>query len=47
MDVIKRYEKDFDAKTYSNIVKYMQDFFTTMKSDSKFKAAILDKCRTQ
>lgn len=47
MDVVKRYEKDFDAKTYSNIVKYMQDFFTTMKSDSKFKASILDKCRTQ
>jgi len=47
MDVVKRYEKDFDAKTYSGIVKYMQDFFATMKNDNKFKAAILDKCRTQ
>lgn len=47
MDVVKRYEKDFDAKTYSGIVKYMQEFFTTMKNDGKFKAAILDKCRTQ
>ena len=47
MDIVKRYEKDFDAKTYSGMVKYMQEFFTTMKSDGKFKAAILDKCRTQ
>lgn len=47
MDVVKRYEKDFDAKSYSGMVKYMQDFFTTMKNDGKFKAAILDKCRTQ
>jgi hypothetical protein len=47
MDVVKRYEKDFDAKAYSGIVKYMQDFFATMKNDNKFKAAILDKCRTQ
>jgi len=47
MDVVKRYEKDFDAKTYSTIVKYIQEFFTTMKSDSKFKASILDKCRTK
>jgi hypothetical protein len=47
MGAVKRYEKDFDAKTYGGIVKYMQDFFETMKNDSKFKASILDKCRTQ
>lgn len=46
MDVVKRYESSFEPKEYASIVKYMDEFFTTFKSDAKFKASIGDKCRT-
>jgi len=47
MGVVKRFESSFSAKEYAGIVKYMEEFFTTFKSDSKFKASITDKCRTK
>jgi hypothetical protein len=45
-DVVKRYESSFEPKEYTSIVKYMDEFFATFKSDSKFKSNIVDKCRT-
>jgi hypothetical protein len=45
-EVIKLHENKFAPKEYTAIVKYMDDFFNTIKSDSKFKGAILDKCRS-
>ena len=47
MDVVKRYESSFEPKEYASIVKYMDEFFATFKSDSKFKYNITDKCRTK
>ncbi len=44
--VVARYESSFDPKEFANIKKYMVDFFDTFKSDAKFKANIIDKCRT-
>ena len=46
-EVIKRYESSFEPKEYASIKKYMDEFFTTVKSDSKFKYDILQKCRTK
>jgi hypothetical protein len=46
MGVIKRYESSFEPKEFNNIMKYMDEFFATFKSDAKFKAQIIDKCRT-
>jgi len=46
MGVIKRYESSFEPKEFNNIMKYMDEFFSTFKSDAKFKAQIIDKCRT-
>lgn len=46
-EVIKRYESSFEPKEYASIVKYMDEFFVTFKSDTKFKYAIIDKCRTK
>ncbi len=45
-DVIKRYENSFEPKEFASIMKYMDDFFITFKSDSRFKNSITDKCRT-
>jgi hypothetical protein len=44
---IKRYESSFEPKEFASIMKYTDEFFTIMKSDSKFKYSILDKCRTK
>jgi hypothetical protein len=47
MDVVKRYESSFEPKDFASIMKYMDEFYVTMKSDSKFKNLIMDKCRTK
>lgn len=44
---IKKYEQSFSPKSFSGILKYTEEFFATIKSDSKFKASITDKCRTK
>jgi len=44
--VIKRYESSFEPKEFASMMKYMDEFFTTFKSDSRFKTNIVDKCRT-
>lgn len=46
-DTINRYESSFEPKEFANVKKYMEEFFTTFKSDSKFKYGILEKCRTK
>ena len=46
-EVINRYEGSFDPKEFASVKKYMEEFFTTLKSDSKFKYSILEKCRTK
>jgi len=44
--VVKRYESSIDPKEFASMMKYMDEFFTTFKSDTKFKYSISDKCRT-
>lgn len=45
-EAFKRYESSFEPKEFTNMSKYMEDFFATFKSDSRFKSSIMDKCRT-
>ncbi len=45
MGALKAYESGFQPKDYVGMVKYMEEFFATMKSDAKFTENI--KCRTQ
>ena len=45
MGALKAYEGSFQPKDYTGMVKYMEEFFATMKSDAKFTENI--KCRTQ
>jgi hypothetical protein len=44
---LTRYQNDLDPKEFTGMVKYIDDFFDTMKSDKKFKAEIVDNCRTK
>lgn len=43
--VLMRYQNDFDAKEFTGMIKYIDDFFETMKSDKRFKAEIVNQCR--
>jgi hypothetical protein len=45
--VLMRYQNDFDPREFSGMVKYMDEFFDTMKSDKKFKTEIIDQCRNK
>ena len=45
MGALKAYESSFQPKDYAGMVKYMEEFFVTMKDDGKFATSI--KCRTQ
>jgi hypothetical protein len=45
-EIVKSYESSFEPKEFASIKKYMADFFEIFKTDAKFKANILDKCRT-
>jgi hypothetical protein len=45
-DILKSYESSFEPKEFASMKKYMADFFEIFKSDAKFKANIIDKCRT-
>ncbi len=47
INVVMRYESSFEPKEFAGIMKYMDEFFTTLKSDSRFKNSITDKCRTK
>lgn len=45
-DILKSYESSFEPKEFASMKKYMADFFEIYKNDAKFKANIVDKCRT-
>lgn len=44
--IVDSYEGSFEPKELTSIKKYMADFFDTFKNDARFKANIMDKCRT-
>jgi hypothetical protein len=46
-EVVKRYESSFEPKEFASMMKYVDEFFSTFKSDTKFKYSITDKCRTK
>jgi hypothetical protein len=47
LGALKSLEGSFSPKEYAGMVKFMDDFFTTFKEDSKFKDQVADKCRTK
>jgi hypothetical protein len=44
-DKMKQSESDFDPKEFAAMMKYMDEFFNTLKNDKSFKAEIVSKCR--
>ena len=44
---INSYSGYFDPKELNAMNKYMNEFFETMKSDSRFQNYIIEKCRTK
>jgi len=44
---VKRYESSFEPKEFASIMKYVDEFFITLKSDKKFKYSIMDQCRNK
>ena len=47
MGAIETNQSLFDPKEYAGMTKFMSDFFSTMKDNGKFKANIVDVCRTK
>ncbi len=45
--VMAKYQAQMDPREYTSMVKYIDKFFDTFKSDSQFKAEIINKCRTK
>jgi len=45
VEVINRFESSLDPKEFAGIKKYMDEFFTILKDDKKFKQGIIQKCR--
>lgn len=46
-EVISQYESSFTPKEYADMKNYIGEFFEMLKSDSKFKSMVLNKCRTK
>jgi hypothetical protein len=46
-EAITRYQSEFEPREFNAMVKYIDEFFATIKSDKRFKAEIIDKCRTK
>lgn len=46
-DIISEYEQLLDEKDYRSLVKFIQEFYETIKNDKTFKLEILDKCRKE
>jgi len=44
-EVINRFEGSLDPKELAGVRKYMEEFFTILKDDRKFKQSIVQKCR--
>jgi hypothetical protein len=47
MAELDKYKSSFEPKDYNAIVKYMDEFFDTFKSDAKFRSEIIGKCRNK
>ncbi|MEY3405847.1 MAG: hypothetical protein ACO263_09015 [Cyclobacteriaceae bacterium] len=47
MGAIEANQSLFDPKEYAGMTKFMTDFFTTMRDNTKFKTSITDACRTK
>ena len=45
--VLKQYEPVFDAKEFKGMSDFTNQFYAVLKDDGRFKAEILDKCRTK
>lgn len=45
IEVINRFEGSLDPKEFAGVRKYMDEFFTILKDDRKFKQSIAQKCR--
>ena len=46
-DILSEYESLQDEKDYKSLVKFVEEFYETFKSDKAFKLEILDKCRNE
>ena len=44
---LKRHESLFEAKEFAGMNAFVKDFFDILKSDTRFKASVMDKCRKQ
>ncbi len=47
MAVMAKYQSQMEPREYASLVKYLDKFFGTFKSDQQFKSEILSKCRTK
>lgn len=43
--VVDSFEKEFNARDFKEMKGYLDEFFTVMKDNTRFKSAILEKCR--
>ena len=46
-EVLNRYEPNFDAKEFTKMKKYIQEFFDILNDDKLFRNKILAGCRTE
>jgi hypothetical protein len=46
-EIFNRYESNFDAKEFTKMKKYIQDFFDILNDDKLFRNKILAACRTE
>ncbi len=45
-EVINGFQNSLDPKEFAGVKKYVEEFFTVIKDDKKYKVNIADKCRT-
>lgn len=45
MAAVAPYEKDFSPREFTDMKKYLGEFFSILKDDSKFKTYVLEGCR--
>ena len=45
-EALNRYESNFDANEFTNMKKYIQEFFDILINDKSFQKKILEACRT-
>ena len=45
MDIVGRYEKDFSARDFNDMKKFMEEFFVMLKDNGEFNRMVLEGCR--